>query len=78
MVCMSTTVLSIRIRRELKEKMEKYKDVNWREEIERYIESRIRELEKQAILNEVKELLKDLPVSTLPAWKLIREDRDSR
>lgn len=78
MVCMSTTVLSIRIRRELKEKMEKYKDVNWREEIERYIESRIRELEKQAILNEVKELLKDLPVSTLPAWKLIREDRDNR
>ncbi len=31
---MSTTTLSIRIRRELKEKMAKIKDVNQREEIE--------------------------------------------
>ncbi len=75
---MSTAVLSIRIRRELKEKMTKYKDVNWREEIERYIESRICELEKQSVLSEVRRLLKDLPRSSIPAWKLIREDRDSR
>ncbi|RLG80033.1 MAG: hypothetical protein DRO40_11805 [Thermoprotei archaeon] len=75
---MSTTVLSIRIRRDLKEKMEKYKNINWREEIEQFIETKIRELEKHAILDEIKELLKDLPLSTVPAWKLIREDRENR
>ena len=75
---MSTTVLSIRIRRDLKEKMEKYKNINWREEIEQFIETKICELEKHAILDEIKELLKDLPLSTVPAWKLIREDRENR
>jgi len=42
---MGTVTLSIRIRRELKVKMDELKDVvDWRREIERFIENRIREV----------------------------------
>ena len=42
------SVFSVKIKRELKEKMEKYRDrVNWAEEVRGFIESRIRELEAE-------------------------------
>ncbi len=45
---MGTDVFSVRIRKELKEIVRRYKDVNWRELIERLIEDvrAQRELEK--------------------------------
>ncbi len=75
---MSTVVYSIRIKRELREKMKKYKSINWREEVEKFIENKIRELEKQSILEEIDRIVKNLPVSKIPAWKSIREDREKR
>ncbi len=73
------SVISIRIPRELKEKMEKFRDeVNWSEEIRRFIENRIRELERKRILKEVEEMLSRLPTQPYGAISsIVREDRDS-
>ncbi len=75
---MSTTTLSIRIRKDLKEKMKKFKNIDWRREIEQFIEEKIRELELGEILNTIDNVLKDIPSSKEPAWKTIREIRESR
>jgi hypothetical protein len=52
-------VFSVKISRELKEKMDRYRDrVNWAEEIRKFIEEKVRELEAEEnfkrILNELK------------------------
>ncbi len=75
---MTTTTLSIRIRKELKEAMERFQDVDWRKEIENFIEMKLKELELSRILDTIDELLKDIPTSSEPAWKSVREFRDSR
>jgi len=75
---LSTTTLSIRIRKDLKEKMKKFKNIDWRREIEQFIEEKIRELELGEILNTIDNVLKDIPSSKEPAWKTIREIRESR
>lgn len=75
---LSTTTLSIRIRKDLKEKMKKFKNIDWRREIEQFIEEKIRELELEEILNTIDNVLKDIPPSKEPAWKTIREMRESR
>jgi len=73
---MSTVTLSIRIRRELKEKMEKLKHIDWRREIEEFIERRIREEELRAVIETVENVLKGVAPSPEPAWKSIREFRE--
>jgi len=74
---MGTVTLSIRIRRELKEKMDELKDVvDWRREIERFIENKIREVKLRTSLNKVENVLENVPVSDKPAWKDIREIRE--
>jgi len=75
---MSTTTLSIRIRKELKEKMAKIRGVNWREEIERFIEEKIKEIELKEILNTIDNILSNVEESKEPAWKTIREYRGKR
>jgi hypothetical protein len=55
------SVFSVKIKRELKEKMEKYRDrVNWAEEVRGFIESKIRELKAEEnyerILGELKKV----------------------
>ncbi|OYT58826.1 MAG: hypothetical protein B6U75_04980 [Desulfurococcales archaeon ex4484_217_1] len=75
---MNTTTLSIRIKKDLKVKMKKFKNIDWRREIERFIEEKIRELELGKILNTIDNVLKDIPPSKEPAWKTIREMRESR
>ena len=75
---MGTTTLSIRIRKELKEKMEKLKEINWREEIEKFIEAKIREVELRRIVSVIDDALKNVPPSSEPTWKDIRENRESR
>ena len=72
-------VVSIRVPKELKEKMDRFRDrVDWAEEIRRFIEERVRELEREEVLRKVKELLRDLPTQSRGfAAKLVREDRDS-
>jgi predicted DNA-binding protein len=70
-------VLSIRIPKHLKEKMRKYKDVDWKRYIIEAIENKIKQLEAEKILKEIEEMNKDLESSKIPAWKIIREDRDA-
>ena len=71
-------MLSIRIRRGLKEKMREFGDVDWRREIESFIERRLKELELERVIKTVEKALEDLPVSSEPVWKAIREVRESR
>ncbi len=72
-------VVSIRVPRSLKERMERFKDrVNWAEEIRRFIEERVRELEREEALKSVEKLLEDLPVQPYGSVTgIVREDRDS-
>ncbi len=51
-------MLSIRIRKELREKMRKYGNIDWRKEIEEFIERRIREMEFEETVREVENLLR--------------------
>lgn len=53
-------VLSIRIRKDLREKMRRYSNVDWRKEIEDFIERRIREIEFEETIREVESLLSGL------------------
>ena len=75
---MTSEVLSIRIRRELKDKMREFGDVDWRREIESFIERRLKELELERVIKTVEKALEDVPVSSKPAWKAIREVREGR
>jgi len=69
-------VLSIRIPKELKEKMRKY-NVDWKRVVIESIEEKIKQLETEKLLKEIEEMNEKLEVSKIPAWKLIREDRDA-
>ena len=75
----TSEVFSIRIPKELKEKIEELKDVvNWKEELVRFLERRVGYYQKLKTIKEVRKILEGHP--TLPrgsATKAVREDRDS-
>ncbi len=75
---MRRVTLSIRIRSDLKEKMSRVRDIDWRREIEEFIERRIKEIELRRTLGVVDEILKDVSISEEPAWKSIREFRERK
>ncbi|MEM2136996.1 MAG: hypothetical protein QXI93_03465 [Candidatus Methanomethylicia archaeon] len=75
---MNTETLSIRIRKDLKEKMKLYNDIDWRMEIESFIESKIREMELKKTIIVINNILSGIDVSKEPAWKTIREFRKVR
>ncbi len=68
-------VISIRVPRELKEKMKKY-DVNWKEYLIEAIEEKLKELESREVLDALEKMNKNLMPTDIPSWKLIREDRE--
>jgi len=73
-----STVISIRIPKNLKDKMEKFDKINWSELIRRFIEEKIAQLELEEALRRIEEHLKDvpeLPKGTVARW--IRSDRES-
>jgi hypothetical protein len=73
-------VFSVKIRRELKEKMEKYRGrVNWPEEGRRFIEWRIRGLEAEEGFEEILGELRKASWSVPKGFsvKSVREDHDS-
>ena len=73
-------VVSFKVRRGIKRKMDAYKDkVNWSEELRRFVEERIRELEAQENIARVVEELKRASwrAERGTAARLIRWDRDS-
>ena len=75
------SVFSVKLRREIKEKMDRYRDrVNWAEEVRRFIETRIRELEADDNIRNVVNMLSQLPIESPRGSSVtsIREDRDSR
>ncbi len=74
---MSSDVISIRIPKRLKDKIGKYRNVDWKEVILEAIESKIRQLEAKEIIMKIDGLNKNLNPSEVPAWKLIREDRNA-
>jgi len=73
-------VVSFKIRRDLKRKMEKFKDeVNWSEELRRFVELKIKELEARESKERLRERLRKAPWSLErgTSSELVREDRDS-
>jgi len=74
-----SVVISIRIPRKLKEKMDRFRDlVNWSEEIRRFLESRVEELRRAKVLMEVRRIIEKLPeVPRGTVTRYVREDRDS-
>jgi len=72
-------VLSIRIPRELKKRIDKLKSfVDWKKEIIKFLEDRVRYYERMKIVKEIHKLLETHP--TFPKGsvvKAVREDRDS-
>ena len=74
-----STVISVRIPRKLKEKMDELKDmVNWSEEIRKFLEKRVEELHRRKVLEEIRKVLEKIPESPKgTAAKYVREDRDS-
>ena len=74
------SVVSFKIRKDVKEKMEKYKDrVNWAEELRRFVESRLREIEAEENIKKVVEELEKLHIKSPKGFSSdsVREDRDS-
>ena len=75
------SVFSVKLRREVREKMVKYRDrVNWAEEVRRFIENKLRELEAEEnfeiILSELRRASWSVPKGF--SVESVREDRDSR
>ncbi len=73
---MSTTVYSVRIPKEIRDAMEKTKDIDWQEEIRKMIIERVRQETKKRLLEEAKEIRKKMKSSNIS--EMIREDRDAR
>ncbi len=76
---MLSVVVSFRIPKDLKKKMDKFrKYVNWSEELRKFIMNRIREIEQEIAIKELEEIIRKLPQSPKgTAAKYVREDRDS-
>ncbi|MGC9010374.1 MAG: CopG family transcriptional regulator [Sulfolobales archaeon] len=74
-----SVVVSIRVPKNIKEKMDLLKKyVNWSEEIRRFIERRIEELYKRYVLEETRKVIEQLPeVPKGTVSRYVREDRDS-
>jgi predicted DNA-binding protein len=75
---MSSVVLCIRIPKELKERMQRLKEVNWSELIRKYVEETVSRYEIEKLLKKIEEDLEnvpELPSGTVARW--IRIDRES-
>ncbi|ABL78786.1 type II toxin-antitoxin system VapB family antitoxin [Thermofilum pendens] len=76
---MSATV-SFKVRREVKEKMLRYRDrVDWPEELRRFVEEKIREIEARENIERVVSELESIPAGVPRGFAAasVREDRDS-
>ncbi len=74
-------VVSFKVKREIKKKMEAYKDrINWSEELRRFVEEKIKELEARDNIARIIEILRKTPWRSEKRTivRYLREDRDSR
>jgi hypothetical protein len=67
-------IVTVRVPRELKEKMRKYEN-GWSEEIRNFIENRVKQLELRELIEEVSEDPRRPKVKG-DSTRLIREDRE--
>jgi hypothetical protein len=73
-----STVVCVRIPRELRERMLRLKDVNWSDVIRKFIEETVSRYEFEEAVRRVEEDLRDvpeLPPGTVSRW--VRVDRES-
>ncbi|GEM_PF-804047 len=75
---MSTEVVSVRVRKDLKARMRTLPGVRWQEEVEAFLERRVKEEEQRAAMAEVAAALVGVKPSEEPAWKAIRDARAGR
>jgi len=73
-----SAVISIRIPRGLKEKMDKLRSqVNWSEEIRKFLEYRVEQLYRKAVLEDIGKIVEEVPESRKgTSVRYVREDRD--
>jgi len=74
------SVVSVKVKREIKEKMLKYKEkLNWAEEIRKFIEMKIREIEAEENIKRVREVLSKIEFHAPKgsSVEMIRQDRVS-
>jgi len=73
------SVVSVKVPRWLKEKMDKYRErVNWPEELRKLLIAKVEELERLEALQEALKILEKTPFFPKgTASALVREDRDS-
>ena len=76
MVCVLSATLTIRLPKELKEKMRRF-DVSWSKEIRNFLEERVKQLEALNTLEEVFERSRKRKVK-VESVDLIRKDRERR
>jgi uncharacterized membrane protein len=75
------SVVSFKVRKEIKEKMVKYRDrVDWPEELRRFVEEKIREIEARENMERIIREMERIKVKAPPRFseESVREDRDSR
>jgi len=74
-----STVISIRVPRRLKEKMDRLKSqVNWSEEVRKFLEYRVEQLYRKVVLEDIREIIEQVPESKKgTSARYVREDRDS-
>jgi len=76
MVYTMSVVFSVRIPKRLKELMDRFKNVDWVEEVRAFINRRVRELLMEEYLKNAREARKQLDRVPVPVDELIREDRE--
>ncbi|MCS7121622.1 MAG: hypothetical protein NZ895_03340 [Archaeoglobaceae archaeon] len=74
-----TVVVSFRVPKEIKRKMDELKGkINWSKEVREFIEKKIKEYERISTVEEIEKLIRSLPeVPEGTASRYVREDRDS-
>ncbi|MCD6368728.1 MAG: hypothetical protein J7L38_02910 [Thermoproteales archaeon] len=71
-----STVITVRIPEEMKKEMKRFKNVNWSQVVREAIARKIRE-EKIKYALKVMENISSKAKLEKPAWKIIRESRDT-
>ncbi|MFQ6075507.1 MAG: hypothetical protein ACE5Z5_05160 [Candidatus Bathyarchaeia archaeon] len=72
-----SAVLSIRVPKQVKDRVKTFRDFNWRGHILSAIEKKLRELEAEKVLEEIDAMNRKLEGKPAPpSWRLIREDRE--
>ena len=74
-----SVVISIRIPKKLKEKIDALRDVvNWSDEIRMFLEKKVMEYHRRKVISEIHKIIEKLPESRIgTAISYVREDRDS-